>query len=262
MTNPRVTDKNGEVNKSASRKLRSRPVPTDEEITAMLKKADEIPDEYFKLRVKCLIALLKKFGKRRSEIGSLKLSDLEVKEGKLFVTFTLRKKHKKGLFQYIKFLKKQDDPELLNKPFPVLQAEWKLWSETEEGYRIREEQRTKFVSLEDKYAAFVLEYLEFLRNKYPNVEYLFPSGKAVFNSYMVIPDRPLSGRQLLRLIKPLNRKIWLHLFRDLKGAEIVKEYGDNVLGIYKVRDFLDLEQEETAYRYIRRYGVQEAKVER
>ena len=42
-----------------------RGVPTEAEIVDTLKKADKIPSEYFRLRVKALIALAKKFGKRR-----------------------------------------------------------------------------------------------------------------------------------------------------------------------------------------------------
>ena len=71
----------------------------------------------------------------------------------------------------------------------------------------------------------------------------------------------VSGRQLLLLIKPLDKKAWLHLFRETKGAEIAKEYGNNLAGITEVKETLDLEKEETAYIYTRRYAVQEIKAE-
>jgi hypothetical protein len=101
-----------------------------------------------------------------------------------------------------------------------------------------------------------------LSEKYPGVKYLFPSGYEVFGSaYVVLPDSHLSGRQLLRLIKPLNESAWLHLFRETKGAEIAKAEGRTLKAVYEVRETLDLENEQTAIRYVRRYAVQEMKAE-
>jgi len=122
---------------------------------------------------------------------------MKVENDFLFMTFTLRKKHKLGLFQYIKFLKKTN-LEGLNKPYPVLVSEWESWKQTEQGQRIKEERRTKKVSVADKYAKLILEYVDYLTVKYPDAEFLFPSGKTVFGqTYVVLGDRALSGRQLL-----------------------------------------------------------------
>jgi integrase len=243
-----------------SRAIKKRDLPTDQEIAETLAKANKIKNPYFRLRVRALIALLKKFGKRRAEVGGLRITDLEVKEDFLFVTFTLRKKHKRGLFQYLKELKKTD-PSQLTKPFNQLEAQWKDWQETEGGYRVKEDKRTKKVSLEDKYAKIILEYMDFLKNNYPEVSYLFPSGRAVFENYSIDGSKPLSGRQLLRLVKPLNKKLWLHLFRELKGAEIAKDMGDNIIAVSSVKETLDLERETTAWNYIHRYAAQEMKRE-
>ena len=248
-----------------NRKYRSRPVLTDMEISIMLTKADGIPDEYFRLRVKALIALVKKFGKRRSEIASLQREDLKVEpDGFLYVTFTIRKKHKRGLFQYLKYLQKQIRDEKLSREFvnskqlAELNEEWREWQKTEEGCQVKEEKRTKKLALEDKYCRLIIEYADFLKAKYPDAKFLFPSGRTVFGqSYMVYGDRHLSGRQLLRLIKLLNPKAWLHLFRETKGAEIARTEGNKLTTVYEIRDTLDLEKEETAYRYVRRYAVQE-----
>lgn len=248
------------ANTLTNAKYSNRKIPEDKEITATLEKADKIKNPYFRLRVKALIALVKKFGKRRAEVGSLKLADLETKEGYLFVTFTLRKKHKKGLFQYIKLLKKEN-PEALNKPYTQLMAEWKEWTKTEQGFRVKEERRTKRVTLEDKYAKLILEYVEYLMQANPEGVFLFPSGKAVFNSYIILNGWHLSGSQLLRLIKPLNKKLWLHLFREMKGAEIARDLGNTIPALTSVKQTLDLEREDTAYKYIERYAVQEMKPE-
>jgi integrase len=272
MTNPCIyeRDKTGHVlidsegkrviDKVATKEYRNRGILTPQEIDSMLDKADTIENEYFRLRVRALIGLVKKFGKRRAEASELKRSDLKTEKGYLYVTFTLRKKHKLGLFQYLKFLKKKN-PQGLNKPYPELVNEWQSWRQTEQGQRIKEEKRTKRVSKNDKYARLILEYLSYLERVFPETIWLFSSGHSVFGSYIIQPSKHLSGRQLLNLIKPLNRFAWLHLFRETKGAEIAKELGRNLRAVYEVRETLDLEKEETAYRYVRRYAVQEIKAE-
>ena len=261
MTNPRVVV-NGVIDKAATKALRNREPLTNEEIDLMLNEADAIEHEYFRLRVKALIGLVKKFGKRRSEIASLERENLKIKNEKLLVTFTLRKKHKKGLFQYLKWLEK-NNPLEMEKPLAQLKHDWKVWNETQEGYRVKEEKRTKSVDVNDKYAKLIVGYLEFLERTYPEAKYVFPSGAEVFGeSYIIFPDEHLSGRQLLRLIKPLNENAWLHLFRETKGAEIAREKGRTLDAVYSVRETLDLENETTAYRYVRRYAVQEMKSER
>ena len=189
---------------SPSKKYKNREPLSSIEIQEMINKADQIKNEYFRLRVKALVSLLKKFGKRKAEINSLRISDLKTENGFLYVTFTIRKKHKLGLFQNLKFLKKTDQT-LLNKSYPELVTEWQSWKLTELGQHIKEEKRTKKVSVMDKYAKFIEEYLTFLAQNYLGLEYLFPSGHSVFGqSYIVKGERALSGRQLLNLIKPLN----------------------------------------------------------
>jgi integrase len=261
MTNPRVVV-NGNIDVEATKELRNREPLSNEEIDAMLLNAEDIENDYFRLRVKALIAIAKKFGKRRAEIAALEREDLKVENGKLYVTFTLVKKHKRGLFQYLKFLRK-NNPVALNKPLTELELDWKEWTKTSYGYRVKEEKRTKSVDVTDKYAQLILEYIKFLEREYPDAKYVFPSGIEVFgSSYVVFENEHLSGRQLLNLVKPLNPKAWLHLFRETKGAEIAKAKGRTLDAVYSVRDTLDLENEETAYRYVRRYAVQEMKAER
>jgi integrase len=111
---------------------------SNEEIDDMLSEADKIEQEYFRLRAKALVGIAKKFGKRRSEIAALERNDLKVENDQLLVTFTLRKKHKKGLFQYLRSLEK-NNPSALDRPLSQLKLEWKEWTMTEQGYRINEE---------------------------------------------------------------------------------------------------------------------------
>ena len=261
-----------------SEEYAKRPILTNPEIDEMLTKADNIPDEYSKLRVKAVIALVKKFGKRRAEIGVLKRNDLAIQNNYLHITFTIRKKHKKGLFQYLHEIKKLINSGKLpanylnNKNYLELTNEWKEWNKTKEGSRLSEAKRTKKLSVEDRYCKIILEYLECLNEFYPaptdpaktkgKAFYLFPSPFYVFGNLVTMNlDKSLSGSQLLRLIKPLGPTVWLHLFRETKGAEIAKEYGNNLSGITQVKETLDLEKEETAYRYTRRYAEQEITAE-
>ena len=230
---------------------------TNEEIDLMLKVADTLKTEYFRKRAKALIALLKKFGKRRSEIARLAVDDLKINEKsqELEVTFTLSKKHKRGLHQFLKFCEKQN-PEVLDKPLPEIKALWKEWQLTEQGHTVKNDTSLQSISRDDKYTVFILDYLQYVHDAFRDTKFLFPSGTEVFGgAYVVFPDAHLSGSQLLRIIKPLNSTAWLHLFRDTKGAEIAKNEGRTIDAVYKVKENLDLENEETAYRYVRRFAA-------
>lgn len=248
-----------------SKKYKKRSVLTDAEISDMLEKADLQKNEYFKLRVKALIALLRTFGKRRIELALLKRSDLKIQGGNLHVTFTIAKKHKRGFFQYLQYLRKLVkkeilSPEALNKPLPELEGHWKEWQSTEEGHKFKTEERTKYVSLEGRYINFIVEYLAYLEKYYGNATFLFPSGVCYFGQgYIMNPTEHLTGRQLLRLIKKLNPEAWLHLFREYKAKEIAIELGRSMNAIFEVKETLDLEREDTALGYVRRLGEQEVR---
>lgn len=255
MTNPNKAYKN-------------RSILSNSEITLMLSKADLISNELRRLRAKALISLLKKFGKRRSEISRLKIINLIINNNYLEITWTISKKHKKGLFQYFGYCKKLiklgklPSNYLENKTYTELFSEWQTWTTTKEGFRVKTEERTKKLSVKDQYAKMIIEYWEYMKANHPGAAYLFASCQYAFgNMYSVSYDSHLSGRHLLRIIKPLNPNAWLHLFRETKGAELAKEYGNNLTGITQVKETLDLEKEETAYRYTRRYSIQEIKPE-
>jgi len=71
-----------------SEAYKNREIPTNREIDGMLEKAELIPNRYFRLRVKALIALVKKFGKRRKELSILERADLK-REGHFLYAFPL-----------------------------------------------------------------------------------------------------------------------------------------------------------------------------
>ena len=57
----------------------------------------------------------------------------------------------------------------------------------------------------------------------------------------------------------LDPTVWLQLFMEFKGAEIAKQEGLNLKGVYQVKETLDLEKEATTYNYIRWFAVHEMK---
>jgi hypothetical protein len=250
MTNPRLTKTTPKEN----RDYKDRPVLTTEEIDLMITRANTVYDQpYFRLRARCLVALLRKFGKRRCELGRLKRTDITTVGGDLEFKFSLSKKRKLGLFQFFAYLK-EHEPEQLTKPLPELRAQWKVWQDTEAGHKIKNATSLQSISLEDKYAYYITDYLDYLKVKHPDAVYLFPGGTSVFGtSYLVYDDKPMSGRQLLRIVKELNPNCWMHLFRNTKACEVARLYGRTLTAVQEVQDTLDLENEATAMIYVRRH---------
>ncbi len=245
-----------------SKDYNKRGILKPQEITFLLAQTDNIQNEYFRLRAKALICLLRVFGKRRSEISTLKNEDLKLLPNDLEITFHLSKKHKRGLHQYFKYCEKHKLNNILEKPLPEIKQLCRQWQETEKGHVIKNSISLQSISLTDSFTSPIIEYWNYVKQQYPEAKFLFPSGLTVFGaSYMIFPDAHLSGSQLLRIIKPLKRDVWLHLFRESKGAEVAKQYGRTLTAIYEVKDSLDLENEETAYRYVRRFAAKRQTVE-
>ena len=197
-------------------------VISQKELDQMLRKADQLKPEYFKVRAKALISLFKS-GKRRGEVASLAMDDIEAKENFLYVTYTVEKKRKKDIMSL---------------------------------------RRRKRFHIESRYAQYIMAYWNWMKQHYPESKWLFPSGHNVFGvTYVFNLSRHLHGRQILRIIQDLNPKAWCHLFRETRGAEIVKKDEDakgeaSIETVYRVRRGLDLESEASAWRYIRRYATE------
>jgi hypothetical protein len=192
---------------------------------------------------------------------SLRFSDLKFTDKDLFITFSLLKKHKLGMAQFLKYLEKTN-PSALGKPYTELLTDWKEWRQTSVGTRIKHDRRTKSVSLEDKYALMILEYVIYMKAHYPTCTYVFPSGKCFFgDTYLLDETRGLSGSQLLKILKALAPTTWLHLWRELIGKEICEE-DSSITAISKVQTALDLEESSTAWLYAKRFLIQKAKTER
>jgi hypothetical protein len=67
-------------------------------------------------------------------------------------------------------------------------------------------------------------------------------------------DQHISGRHILRIIKELDPQVWCHLFRETVAAEVVKS-DSSLIGVFKIMMRLDLEEETTAWNYMRRFAV-------
>lgn len=255
MTNPRVYLKGKpktfeNIDQQATATLRNRPIPTDQEIDSMLNLADKIPDEYFRLRAKAIIGIIKIFGKRRIELSMLELADLKAENGMLYITFTIAKKRKYGLFQFMQFCEKHN-PQMLEQPLPQIRKAWHEWQNTEQGYRIKKPRRPKATPLTDKYAQLIYEYYLHMQTKKKDAKFLFPSGKTVFGqSYLYNLDAALTGRQLYNIVKELNPQAWMHLFRKAKGEATARKYGRTLESVFMVKDTLDLSNDQTALHYV------------
>lgn len=242
------------IDTEATAEYQNRAMPTKDEIEDILSKADSLETTYFQLRAKAIIGLVKIFGKRRAELSLLAMTDLTIENDLLTINFTILKKHKKGLFQYFQFLKKRGDPELLNKPLPILEQECKDWNKTKEGSRLKKYNRQKQTPITDKFARFIIDYFEYVREAYPTAKFLFPSGKTLFGTtYLVNAEKALSGRQILNIVKELDSNVWMHLFRKNKGSEVARKYGRTLDSAVMVKSTLDLERTETALRYIEEF---------
>jgi hypothetical protein len=122
--------------------------------------------------------------------------------------------------------------------------------------------RTKRFSINSRWAKHLIEYKNWIQTNHPDCKYFFPSTKNIFGMDLLFyPNKHLSGKQIYCVVKQLNPEFWVHLFRETRGADIVKaderEHEEaSILTVYRVKKALDLENEATAWRYINRYATE------
>jgi integrase len=175
--------------------------------------------EYFKLRAKAIVSLFRS-GKRVGELAQLQKEDVKPEVTFLFITFRVEKKRRKNTYT-----------STFSKRYP----------------------------LESEDAQHILNYKAWLNLHVPSCKWFFPSGRCVFGHYMIQPEKHLKRVQIWNIIKFLNPNAWCHLFREGRGASIVKEdertKGEaSLLTVFRVKEGLNLVREETALRYVRRYA--------
>ena len=237
-------------------------VPHDREIMQEIAAAEQIKNPYFRLRAKATVALLET-GKRRSEIASLRIDpedpDIWTDETYLYVRFTVVKKKRKGLNQYIKFLEK-NYPAKLERSFLEISAAHKVWRNEAKNQTIMHLKRVKKYKVDSAFAQMILEYVTYLR-EVVKTKFVYPSGHNVFDSYVIDPDAQLKPQEIWRIIKALNPRDSPHLHRERRAVKVIrrdeKRFGSARLEtIFRIKHVLDLEREETAYNYIRRHEAQ------
>jgi hypothetical protein len=245
---------------NVSKAYKNRGIIGDQETDLLLKKADLIKDEYFRLRSKAVVTTAKVFGKRESEIARLEMSKITQVNNDLELNFTLSKKRKKGLYQYTQFLEKKIkigemlQSDLDAKTQKQISLEWREWQKTLEGLMIQNSESLKSIDIEDKYGKHIVEYYNYMKEYHSTSQYLFPSGKTVFGqSYIFYDNEHIHPKHLLRILKSLKHDTWMHLYRETKGAQVAKEKGRNLDAVYEVKDTLDLANESTAYNYVKRF---------
>jgi hypothetical protein len=190
-------------------------VITEEEFEEALYKAEQIPNEFLRLRACAVLCLLRLSGKRRGEIAVLPLENFKVEKGFLNITFILEKKRKGHVLQKLS---------------------------------------TKSVSLTHPLVRPILQYLEYLNNMKPKPKYFLPQAKSVFGYIVIIPDKHISGRQVFNIVRECSETFWPHLFRETVASDIIRE-DDSIIAAFKVQRRLDLEDFRTGFRYLKRFAT-------
>ncbi len=233
----------------------------EEEIQNMYEMTGKIfaNNTYFRLRAKAIVAIADKNGNRRSEIASLKVSEVkEIPERQeLELKFTLSKKRKKGQQQYrdhlLKLVNKGELTyhEYQNKTIADIEKGWREWQKTSDGICIKTPSSKKSIELDSQAAQIILEYRNWIIRNHPGSKYLFPKNKMVFGNYYFFNKRHADGSTLLSIVKQLDPNVWMHLFRSTKAGHIADKFGRTINAVHEVKDALDLEKEETAWHYIK-----------
>ena len=190
-------------------------VITEEEFEEALYKAEQIQNEFLRLRACAVLCLLRLSGKRRGEIAVLPLENFKVEKGFLNITFILEKKRKGHVLQKLS---------------------------------------TKSVSLTHPLVRPILQYLEYLNNMKPKPKYFLPQAKSVFGYIVIIPDKHISGRQVFNIVRECSETFWPHLFRETVASDIIRE-DDSIIAAFKVQRRLDLEDFRTGFRYLKRFAT-------
>ena len=208
------------TNVTGSRRNR-KTVISPEEFNQMLKKTFEEQKRpnypfYYGFRDRCILCIFRLTGKRVSEVARLEVSDVEIDDENLTITFTVSKKRK--------------TQKLLLR-------------------------RSKVIPLSNPLAKYIVEYVKWMRENFPEIKYLFPRThfSPYYDTLSLDPDRHLTRQQLLRIVQKYNPNAWCHLFRETVASDIIKK-DESIFAPWKVRRRLDLERVETALRYLDRFA--------
>ena len=218
----------------------------DFEFQEMLNEAEKIQDKYVRLRNKAILCVLMLTGKRRGEVAAIEFNDVKVENNFLHITFILEKKRKR--FKICPACETRN----MSKALFCAKCGFNLENVAKQR-KGRPTTSTKSIPLSDPLTEPIIEYMDYLKSREPNVKFLFPSGRDVFGHYVILPNKHLTGRHIFNVVRGLSENVWPHLFRETAGAEIVKN-DPTLIGIFKVMQRLDLEDYRTGFNYLKRYA--------
>ena len=191
-------------------------IVTDEEMRRILTRADQIKDEFYRKRTKALVCVLRIFGKRRGEVARVKLSDVDVTERHLKVTFTLLKKRQLQVLQ---------------------------------------KRATKAVVLSDPLVDPILEWLNNLADLDPIPQFLFPRTRSLFGAGKIILETEhISGRQVFNILRSVSDRTWPHLYRETAACDVILK-DSSIFAAFKVMRRLDVKDFRTGLGYVRRFAA-------
>jgi hypothetical protein len=189
-------------------------VISDEEFNEALTNADNLESEYFRLRAKAVLSLMRLTGKRRGEIAQVPIDNFKTEGGFLNVTFILEKKRKGNVLQKLS---------------------------------------TKSLPLTDELTKHILRYLAYLDALETRPLFWLPSGRSVFGNYILILDKHLTGREVFNIVRSCTESFWPHLNRETVAADIISQ-DNSIIAAFKVQRRLDLENFVTGFNYLKRFA--------
>jgi integrase len=232
--------------RNSQERVSRKTVISADEFELILKNANLIKHEFFRLRALAILCLLRLTGKRREEIARVQFDFVEIENNFLNITFELEKKKRR---------------KKLCANCGVVNSKASLFckkcgsniSDIEAKSNKKPDLSTKSIPLTDPLAEHILKYFDNLRNQMKEPKFLFPSGRMVFGNYFLIQDQHLTGRQIFNIVRSVSASIWPHLFRETVGSDVIKA-DPTIIGAFKVMNRLDLENYETGFHYLKRYA--------
>lgn len=248
-------------------------VLSDQEIEWMVSRADEVcHGKFFVLRAKAAVTLLK-FGNRRGELLALSQDDLKRQaDGSVKVQFSLFKKRKpkeqfiindfsgddaKRIVEYSDYLR-QIRPEcfwLFPRTQSIFGTQFKIDVPRNADGSVKTDREMKL---------YIHTYVD--KDKFTKKGVLTHRARKNKDGTPFINRSierrgigVMSGCEMLHIIKSLNQKSWVHLFRDSYAADIVKESEEQNKGkasletVFQVQTALNLENPQTALGYTKRF---------
>lgn len=202
------------VRNSDSRENRQTMIGESEFLKA-LDHANQLKNEFLRLRALAVLSLLRLTGKRRGEIAILPLMNFKTEDKFLNVTFILEKKRKEKVLQKL---------------------------------------ATKSLQLSDILTQNIVIYLGYLNKLEPKPKYWLPRAKSVFGNIQILPDTHIGGRQVFNIVRGQSETIWPHLFRETVASDVIKQ-DNSIIAAFKVQRRLDLADFRTGFNYLKRFAT-------